>query len=241
MANGSKVWQAAARRADRERAMDLKVVPATVLHRAAENLRQAIFTGVFQPGERLVEADLCRRLDISRASLREALRMLAAEKLITLVPNRGPSVASISWAEAQEIYDVRALLEGEAAFRAATRLDAPALCTMHLALADFERAVARRDPAARLDATARFYDVMLGGCESAVIAELLQGLVARITFLRARSMQRAGRARESAAELRRLLARLEAHDACGARVAAIDHVHRACAAARAASTGVLAA
>ena len=54
--------------------MDLKVVPRTVLHLAAENLRQAIFSGVFQPGERLVEAALCRRLDISRASLREALR-----------------------------------------------------------------------------------------------------------------------------------------------------------------------
>jgi DNA-binding GntR family transcriptional regulator len=221
--------------------MDLRVVPRTVLHLAAENLRQAIFTGVFQPGERLVEADLCRRLDISRASLREALRMLAAEKLITLVPNRGPSVAAISWAEAEEIYDVRAMLEGEAAFRAATRLDAEVLRGMRAALADFERAVARRDPADRLAATARYYDAMLGGCDSAVIAELLQGLVARITFLRARSMQRAGRARESAAELRRLLVHLEARDAPGSRQAAIDHVHRACAAARAASSGVLAA
>ncbi|MFO0521060.1 MAG: GntR family transcriptional regulator [bacterium] len=221
--------------------MDLKVVPKTVLHLAAENLRQAIFTGVFQPGERLVEADLCRRLDVSRASLREALRILATEKLITLVPNRGPSVAAISWGEAEEIYDVRAMLEGEAAFRAATRLDAAALRAMRTALADFERAVARRDPAGRLAATARFYDAMLGGCDSSVIVELLQGLVARITFLRARSMQRAGRSRESAAELRRLLAYLEARDAPGARRAAIDHVHRACAAARAASTGVLAA
>jgi DNA-binding GntR family transcriptional regulator len=221
--------------------LDLKVVPKTVLHLAAENLRQAIFNGVFQPGERLVEADLCSRLDISRASLREALRILAAEKLITLVPNRGPSVASISWAEAEEIYDVRAMLEGEAAFRAATRLDAGALREMRAALVEFERAVARRDPAGRLGATARFYDAMLGGCESAVIAELLQGLVARITFLRARSMQRAGRARESAGELRRLLACLEARDASGARAAAIDHVHRACAAARAAFPGVRAA
>lgn len=221
--------------------MDLKVVPKTVLHVAAENLRQAIFSGVFQPGERLVEADLCRRLDISRASLREALRMLAAEKLITLVPNRGPSVAAISWAEAEQIYDVRALLEGEAAFRAATRLDAEALCAMRSALAEFGQAVVRRDPAGRLAATTRFYDEMLGGCDSAVIAEMLQGLVARITCLRARSMQRPGRARESAAELRRLLARLEAHDAPGARAAAIDHVRSACAAARAASIGVLAA
>ena len=92
-----------------------------------------------------------------------------------------------------------------------------------------------------LERAKRFYDALLGGCDSAVIAELLQGLVARITCLRARSMQRAGRARESAAELRRLLARLEARDAAGARTAAIDHVRSACAAARAASTGVRAA
>lgn len=212
--------------------MDLRVVPQTVLHLAAENLRQAIFSGVFQPGERLIEAELCRRLDISRASLREALRVLAAEKLITLVPNRGPSVASISWAEAEEIYDARAMLEGEAAARAATRLEAGGLAAMASALADFERAAARGDAAGRIAATGRFYDAMLAGCGSAVIPELLQGLVARITFLRARSMQRAGRARASAAELRRLLERLQARDASGAREAAIDHVRCACSAAR---------
>lgn len=221
--------------------MDLKVVPRTVLHLAVENLRQAIFTGVLQPGERLVEADLCQRLDVSRASLREALRVLAAEKLITIVPNRGPSVASLSWAEAEEIYDVRAMLEGEAAFRAASRLGTEGIAAMRSALADFERAVGRRDAAGRLAATGRFYDAMLAGCGSSVIPELLQGLVARITFLRARSMQRAGRARDSAAELCRLLDRLEARDARGARAAAIDHVRNACAAARAASAGVLAA
>ncbi|MBC7781909.1 MAG: GntR family transcriptional regulator, partial [Proteobacteria bacterium] len=181
--------------------MKLKVVPQTVLHLAAENLRSAILGGVFQPGERLIEADLCQRLDVSRASLREALRMLAAEKLITIVPNRGPSVASISWEEAEQIYEVRAMLEGEAAYRAASRLDQAGLDAMRRALGEFERAVARRDADLRLAATGRFYDAMLAGCGSGVIQELLQGLVARITFLRARSMRRPGRATQSAAEL----------------------------------------
>ena len=207
-------------------------MPKTVLHLAAENLRNAILGGIFQPGERLIEADLCRRLEVSRASVREALRVLAAEKLVTLVPNRGPSVASISWDEAEEIYHVRAMLEGEAAFRAATRLDASGLEAMRSALAEFERAVTRKDADLQLAATARFYDAMLAGCGSSILQELLQGLVARITFLRARSMRRTGRARESVSELRKLLRALEARDARGARAAATEHVRLACETAR---------
>jgi len=210
----------------------LKVTTGTVLDLAAQNLRNAILNGVFRPGERMVEAHLCQRLDVSRASLREALRILAAEKLITLVPNRGPSVAAISWDEAEEIYHVRAMLEGEAAFRAATRLDAAGLLAMQSALAEFDRAVARRDADLQIAATGRFYDAMLAGCGSGIIQELLHGLVARITFLRARSMRRPGRARESATELRRLLGALEACDARGARAAATEHVRLACETAR---------
>jgi DNA-binding GntR family transcriptional regulator len=201
--------------------------PTTVLQQAVAALREAILSGEYRPGERLVEADLCRRLDVSRASLREALRIVAAERLLTIVPNRGPSVAVITWDEAEQIYHVRAMLEGEAAYLAATRLDAAGLDALRRALQEFERAVARKHAESRLAATGRFYDALLAGCGNRVIEEVLQGLVARITFLRARSMDRAGRARESAAELRRLLQALEARDPRAARAAATEHVRLA--------------
>src|SRR5258706_13835232 len=94
--------------------MDLTITPRLVQSQIVSKLREAILTGHFKPGERLVESALCQMINVSRSSLREALRRLEGEKLILNGPNKGPSVAGISWVEAGEIYDPRILLETEA-------------------------------------------------------------------------------------------------------------------------------
>src|SRR5688500_13786589 len=102
-------------------AMELRVSVQSVQQQAVERLRAAILAGVFKPGDRLVEADLCARLGVSRPSVREALRSLEAEGLVNIVPNRGPQIPVLTWQQAEEIYQVRALLEGEAAALCARR------------------------------------------------------------------------------------------------------------------------
>jgi DNA-binding GntR family transcriptional regulator len=211
--------------------MDLKVEPQTVQVQTANKLRDAIVSGYFKPGQRLVEAELCERMEVSRTSMREALRRLEAEKLISIIPNRGPSVAEITWEEAKAIYDVRAILEGEAAALFAGRATPEEKRAMAQALTAFTEASEANDAIGRLTATSRFYEVMLQGCGNSIIRELLQGLVARINFLRARSMSRPGRDKYSAAEMRRILKAIEKKDAPGARTAAVEHVRAACAAA----------
>ena len=129
--------------------MDLKIEPQTVQTQTANKLRDAILSGYFLPGQRLVEADLCEMMHVSRTSMREALRRLEAEKLITIVPNRGPSVAEITWEEAREIYDVRALLEGEAAALLAERSTAEERREMQQALAAFAEADEANDAIGR--------------------------------------------------------------------------------------------
>ena len=210
----------------------MKVMPVTVTGQTVAKLREAILSGVFKPGERLLEQNLCERMGVSRTSVREALRRLEAERLITITPNRGPSVTEISWDEAQSIYEVRALLEGEAAALFAGRVTAAELAEMKLALADFDRAVAMDAPIERLAATEQFYAVILRGCGNTIIGELIQSLVARITFLRARSMSRAGRSRQSAVEMWRMFDAIEKRNPDAARNAAINHVNAACIAAR---------
>ena len=153
--------------------------------------------------------------------------------LITTIPNRGPFVAEITWDEAREIYQVRALLEGEAAALFARRATAAEKREMAQGLASFIASDQANDAIGRLTSTSRFYEVMLRGCGNSVISDLLQGLVARINFLRARSMSRAGRTRHSASELRRILKAIEKNDSAGARAAAVDHVRAACVAAEA--------
>lgn len=210
----------------------LKVVPVTVTSQTVAKLRDAIVSGVFKPGERLLEQKLCDQMGVSRTSVREALRSLEAERLVTITPNRGPSVTEITWAEAQSIYEVRALLEGEAAALFAERASAPQLAEMKLALADFDRAVSLNSPLERVAATQRFYAVILAGCANPVIAEIIQGLVARINFLRARSMSREGRSRHSTVEMWRMFDAIEKRQPAEARQAAVEHVKAACEAAR---------
>jgi DNA-binding GntR family transcriptional regulator len=208
-------------------------IAAPVRSQTVGNLRNAILTGRFAPGERLVEAELCRLLGVSRPSVREALRQLEAERLVVITPFKGPAVARIDWPEAEQIYEVRALLEGQAGYLFAARASKEQIAAMSQALKRFEEAARADHAESRLLHTDEFYNVMLNGCGNAVIADLLTGVHARINFLRARSMSQQGRSSESVRELRRILNAIAAGDAEKARDACIEHVRRAASAAKA--------
>ncbi len=92
---------------------------------AINALTAAIRAGRFAPGERLTEAQLTRELDVSRGSLREALRRVAADGLIELEPHRGAVVRRLGRRELSDLLVVREVLEGLAASLAARRAGAP--------------------------------------------------------------------------------------------------------------------
>jgi DNA-binding GntR family transcriptional regulator len=209
---------------------DLKVVRRTVQSETVDKLRNAILMGQFKPGTRLAEAMLCELMSVSRTSIREALRRLQGEKIITIIANKGPSVARIEWDDAKAIYEVRALLEGEAAARCASRVTPADILAMQGALRAFNAAIVKDDAPGRVTATNDFYQVIFQSCANSVIGEVLQSLNARINFLRFQSMARPGRSKHSAVEMRRIVTALEKGDAAAARQAAVAHVEAACAA-----------
>ena len=84
-----------------------------------ERLRQLILVGEYSPGERLVEERVAARLGVSRTPVRQALAMLEAEGLVEMTANKGAVVPSFSAEEVWDVYDLRAVLEGHAARRAA--------------------------------------------------------------------------------------------------------------------------
>jgi DNA-binding GntR family transcriptional regulator len=211
-----------------EAIMDLKVTPKTVQLETIRKLREAIMSGHFKPGERLVETDLCEQLQISRTSLREAIRVLSSEKLVVLVPNKGPSVAEISWEEATQIYHVRKMLEGELAAQAARNMSDAEIEKMQRALADFDRAVKTEDAPLRISATTNFYDALIRGSGNQIIGDLIHNLQARINFLRVQTMSSPGRAKNSNRELKKIGDAIAKHDVRAARAAAVDHVEAAC-------------
>lgn len=86
-------------------------------------LRDAILSGRFKPGERLVEDRLARLFGVSRNPVREALKALNSEGIVTIAPRRGATVARLSIDEAEEVIELRAALEGLSARLAARRLE----------------------------------------------------------------------------------------------------------------------
>jgi DNA-binding GntR family transcriptional regulator len=203
-------------------------VAAPVREHVLRALREAIVSGALAPGQKLVEADLCAQLGVSRPSVREALRQLEAERLVRITPYKGPAVAEMTWAEAAEIYEARELLEGHAAFLFAQRASDDNIKQMYQAMKEFEHAAGNHgESSALLDLTKSFYDVILAGCANQVIADVLVGLFARVNLLRSRSMSLSGRAKHSARELRKIYVAIKARDPEAARAAAVAHVRNA--------------
>ena len=75
-------------------------------------LRHAILKGELEPGERLMEISLAQKLGVSRTPIREAIRKLELEGLVSIIPNKGAFVEGVSTDDIRDIYEIRALLEG---------------------------------------------------------------------------------------------------------------------------------
>ena len=87
-----------------------------------ENLREAILKGDLNPGDRLMEVQLANKLGVSRTPVREAIRKLELEGLVIMLPRKGAYVADMSLKDIIEVLEIRASLEGLAAYLASERM-----------------------------------------------------------------------------------------------------------------------
>ena len=110
-----------------------------------EAMRNAIVQGEYAPRQRLIEADLCERFSTSRFIVRSALQELAAQGLVEFQRNRGARVREISLGEAIEITEVRQLLEGLLAARAAERITRAEAAALRGIVKDMHAAVAKSE------------------------------------------------------------------------------------------------
>lgn len=202
-------------------------VAAPVREQVGARLRQAIVTGHFQPGARLIERELCTLLGVSRTSLREALRQLEGDGLVTNIPHKGMVVTTMTRAEAEEIYAVRAVVEGLAGRLCAERLTSDLAAALNRAMQQLEAAHQANDLAGLIAAKEQFYQVLLAGCGNRTAGVVLQSLHDRIASLRALTLAQPGRAEASVAEMRRILAAILAADGPAACQACIAHVEQA--------------
>lgn len=198
----------------------------TLRELALEKMRTAILDAHFQPGERLVERSLCEGLGVSRTVVREVLRHLEAEGLVDSIPNQGPIVAVIEADAAAQIYEIRALLEGDAAMACAQQAEDAVVARLAECIASIEFAFEERDHQRVRELTTTFYEVLFHGGERHVAWEIVQTLNARINRLRAMTIASEGRGRQAVAEMNRILDAIRCRDPGRAREAATAHVER---------------
>jgi DNA-binding GntR family transcriptional regulator len=144
---------------------------------ATELIRSAIVDGRFVPGERLKEVELAQELGISRTPVREALLMLQSEGLVESVPNRGALVRAYTPAEIEELYELRALLEGFAARRAATRISAEGVRGLHSSNERFTRLCAGNDLADLIRENQVFHNTILDASGSDRLVGMVRNVV----------------------------------------------------------------
>ena len=195
--------------------------------RVVTTLRHAILSGRFAPGKRLTEKELCALLDVSRASLREALQHLVAEGLIENVPHRGPVVASIDQKEAAEIYEVREILEAMAGAGFARNATESQLARLEQAVAALKHPKIHGEQSQLVATKNRFYEILFEGCGNRVLARLLIALNNRVTLLRRVSLSQKGRLRRSIRELDAIVDAIRQRDADAAFAACQRHVRNA--------------
>lgn len=192
--------------------------------KVVERLRSAICDERLPQGTRLVERDLCEMLGVSRTLVREALRQLEAEGLVTNVAQRGPAVAVLDRNTAASIYEVRAVLEALAGRLFVERAGEEHKRRLKAALASMMDADKRGDAAGGLRGTTQFYNALFAGAGNEVIAAILRPLGGRIHLLRARSMSMPGRRAESLREMRAIMQAVLSDDVDKAWEACRKHV-----------------
>ncbi len=189
-------------------------------------MREAILSGHFKPGERLVERNLCEQLDVSRSIVREVLRHLETEGLVESISHQGPVVASLDADQAAQVYEIRALLEGHAARLCAERASDATIRKLGELNAGIQQAFEAGDFHEVMVRTTAFYETMFTGSGLAMAWGIVQSLNARINRLRVMTISSHGRQKEAAEEMARILKALKKRDPQAAQEASERHVRR---------------
>jgi DNA-binding GntR family transcriptional regulator len=150
----------------------------------AERIRDLIRAGELEPNSRVNELQLAERFGISRTPLREAIKILATEGLLELLPNRGARVPAVNEAEIDEMLEVIAGLEANAARLLAKRItdsEIADIAELHEAMLE---AFERRDEARYFTLNRQIHEAMMRAAKNATLAQLYAGLSSRIQRFR---------------------------------------------------------
>jgi DNA-binding GntR family transcriptional regulator len=187
---------------------------------ATDEIARLIFSGVFTPGQKLTEQELARTLNVSRIPIREALRELARDGLVRVAPRRGAHVARMNRADVAELYDVRATLEGLAAYLCAKHIGPVELVRLDGALGQMRQTVLDGDVDRYSQLTYRFRDIVAENAGNRLLREQIRGLSRRAMKFRFIANRIPGRINDALASNERLVEAIKVHDSRAAEMVA---------------------
>lgn len=189
-----------------------------------KRLRDDILEGRYEIGSFLVETKLAEELGVSRTPIREALKQLELEDLVISIPNRGVTVQGISEHDISDIFTIRHLLEGQAAYWAAERINEEQMNQLTETIALMDMYTARGDAAnlARLDS--QFHDIIFSASNSRILKHILTSLHQNVQRARRSSLSVPDRTHKSTEEHRAIFQAIESHDAEKAKSLMESHI-----------------
>lgn len=199
----------------------------SVRQTAAEQIRTAIVAGQLLPGQRLPDRMLAELTGVGRTTVREAVRQLEAEGLVTVVAHRGPTVAELSEAETRDLYELRAMLEGQAGRLCARRGEEPHAAALLRSVDNLEQAWLRGHISGVMEANADFYAALLDGAGNEALRQALGTIHNRLALFRFSSTRWPGRTAQSVVELRAIAHAIAARDSAASETACIRHIEAA--------------
>ncbi|WP_254602851.1 GntR family transcriptional regulator [Sphingomonas bacterium] len=196
---------------------------------ALERVRDAIIEGRIKPGERLIERTLAERLGVSRSVIREVIRNLESEGFIENTLS-GPRLMTLSIDQAQQIYEIRLLLESSAAAACAEAATRETGGQLRAALDEIRQAHETHSSNGALRATTRFYQIIFETGGHDIAWEIVQRLNGRISQMRALTLSARGRQAAGIERLSRIVTAIEdrnpqaASDACREHIREASHI-----------------
>lgn len=204
--------------------MPARIAQTALYQEVAERLRQRIYAHELPPGTWVDEQALAVDYGISRTPLREALKVLASEGLITLKPRRGCYVTEISEQDLDDIFPLMAMLEGRCAFEAASRVQAEDLRKLEAIHGELERFAQSHQIERFFEANQEFHRLIQELSGNRWLLQVIQDLRKVLKLTRMHSLSVEGRLQQSLIEHRAIAAAIQARDPEQAERAMREHI-----------------
>lgn len=187
-------------------------------------LREDIINGKYKPGDSLVELKLAEEMGVSRTPIREAIRQLELEGLVSCIPNKGVIVEGISKQDIEDIYAIRESLEGLAARWAIQRIDREQLKELEdiCELMEFYTEKGDLDHVGELNS--RFHEIIFEATRSGPLKQVLSDFQYYIESTRLASLKTPGRAKRSLMEHKAIVDAFKRGDVEGGERALVEHI-----------------